>query len=99
MTDALNHTTSYVYDSLNRKTRINYADNSFTETTFDVLGRRISEKDQAGKVTQFVYDSLGRLTKVVKSLQREKMFHRILTVFRLRLFFFSQLCKLASVVP
>jgi len=27
-----------------------------------------------------------------------KMFHRILRAFRLRLFFFSQLCRLASVV-
>ena len=35
----------------------------------------------------------------VKSLQRVKMFHRILTFFRWRLFFLSQLCRFASVVP
>ena len=49
--------TGYVYDELNRRTRTNFADSSFTETTYDELGRRIAEKDQAGKITQFVYDT------------------------------------------
>ncbi len=71
MTDARNNTTAFVYDSVNRKTRTNFADATFTETTYDSLGRKTAEKDQAGKVTQFVYDSVGRLTKVIDALNQE----------------------------
>jgi YD repeat-containing protein len=66
--------TGYVYDELNRRTRTNFADSSFTETAYDELGRRIAEKDQAGKITQFVYDSLGRLTKVKDALNQETIY-------------------------
>ncbi len=40
----------------------------------DSLGRRTSEKDQAGKVTRFGYDCLGRLIKVIDPLNQETIY-------------------------
>ena len=39
--------------------------------TYDGLGRRTSETDQAGKTTQFAYDKVGRLVKVTDALLQE----------------------------
>ena len=47
--------------ALNRRKKTIFHDLTFTESTSDELGPRITERDQAGKVTQFFYDSLARL--------------------------------------
>jgi RHS repeat-associated protein len=63
--DANGQMFTYVYDDMNRRTRTELPDGTFTETGYDTLGRRVSERDQAGRTTRFEYDQLGRLTKVV----------------------------------
>ena len=49
MRDARLNTTSYEYDSLNRRTRTIFPDTTFTQTSYDELGRRTTETDQAGE--------------------------------------------------
>lgn len=71
MTDALDHTRSYEYDALNRRTRTTYADSTFETVSYDALGHPLSKTDQAGKTTQFRYDALGRLTNVTDPLNQE----------------------------
>jgi RHS repeat-associated protein len=67
--DPLLRTTSFEYDALNRRTKTIFPatatlPSTYTETTYDSIGRRKTERDQAGQVTAFGYDSLGRLTSV-----------------------------------
>lgn len=48
-------TTTFVYDSENQLTRINFPDGSFTAYAYDGLGRRV-QKNVAGTITRYVYD-------------------------------------------
>jgi RHS repeat-associated protein len=68
MTDALNHTTQFVYDNAGRRTQTVYPGQTTDSVTYDALGRQIARTDQAGKVTQYGYDPLGRLTSVTQFL-------------------------------
>jgi RHS repeat-associated protein len=63
--DALNHTTRYVYDNMDRLIETNYDDQSSTKTSYDRSGNAIAKTDQAGHVTRYEYDALDRLTAVV----------------------------------
>jgi RHS repeat-associated protein len=82
-TDALGRTTRYIYDALNRRTQTLFfgsADSlsagsggvpeplSSTRTTYDALGHRSAQTDQAGLTTWFGYDAAGRLTSVTNAL-------------------------------
>lgn len=75
-TDALGRVVSNVYDSLNRRIKVVYPpastgeNSTFSETKYDVLGRRIAEIDQAGITNWFGYDALGRLTSVTNALNK-----------------------------
>ena len=71
-TDALNHSTWYQYDYLNRAT---YALDAlsggsllvaghYTQTTYDMMGRVAADFDQLGRKTAYEYDFLGRKTKL-----------------------------------
>jgi RHS repeat-associated protein len=65
----MSRTTMFEYDPLNRRTKTIFppvgADPpTYTETTYDTIGRRTKERDQAGRETTFGYDALGRLTSV-----------------------------------
>jgi RHS repeat-associated protein len=67
--DPMSRTTTFEYDPLNRRTKTIFppvgADPpTYTETTYDTIGRRTKERDQAGRETSFGYDALGRLTSV-----------------------------------
>jgi RHS repeat-associated protein len=64
--DANLHTVTYEYDAHNRRTKTIFPDQTYRETTYDVLGRRRVERDQADKLTKFDYDCLGRLTSVTR---------------------------------
>jgi RHS repeat-associated protein len=66
--DGTNRTNTFVYDALNRRVRSVFPDNSFQQTFYDELGRRIVETDQATNSTWFGYDRLGRLTSVTNML-------------------------------
>jgi RHS repeat-associated protein len=48
--------------------QIIYADNTFTTSTYDNLGRRIAATDQNGKITEYRYDAGSRLTGVKNAL-------------------------------
>ncbi len=65
--DANLHAVTYEYDEHNRQTKTILPDGTYTETIYDMLGRRQAERDQAGKLTKFDYDCLGRLTTVTQS--------------------------------
>lgn len=72
MTDANGHRMDITYDALNRpihRAVAGVGDPGIT-TTYDALGRRIAETDQAGLTTQYRYDGLGRLTNVVDALNQ-----------------------------
>ncbi len=68
--DALHHRTEFFYDSLNRCTITRFpqldgeTNRKLKTTTYDALGRRVRETDEAGVITAFGYDALGRLTSV-----------------------------------
>jgi YD repeat-containing protein len=53
----------YIYDALNRVSRINYPDNTSVAYTFDQLGRRATMTDSTG-ITTYTYDDLSRLKNV-----------------------------------
>jgi RHS repeat-associated protein len=68
VTDALNHSTTNVYDALNRTIQIKYADGSNTFTAFDVAGRKVVEINQEGITNWFGYDGAGRLITVTNAV-------------------------------
>ncbi|MFC1716763.1 FG-GAP-like repeat-containing protein [Candidatus Poribacteria bacterium] len=49
-------TTDYIYDAMNRLTRIDFPDGGSADYSYDPLGRRI-QKNVNGAVTSYVYDS------------------------------------------
>jgi RHS repeat-associated protein len=69
-TDPLQHSTTSVYDALNRVTTNLFQDGTFQVTAFDALGRKVAQTDQATNTTHLGYDSLGRLTSVTNALQK-----------------------------
>src|SRR5208337_2381817 len=68
MTDGLGHSTTNVYDALNRVTTNLFLDGTMQITVYDALGRKVIAIDQAGNPTGFGYDGLGRLTFVTNAL-------------------------------
>jgi len=67
-TDANNHTTTNVFDSLNRLWQVQYPDGTATATAYDGDGRRVGEMNQDRLVTWFTYDGAGRLVSVTNAL-------------------------------
>jgi RHS repeat-associated protein len=67
-TDAANHSTTNVFDVLNRQIRVQYANGTTSSTRFDSVGRRVAETNQDGIVTLFGYDGAGRLIAVTNAL-------------------------------
>jgi RHS repeat-associated protein len=76
--DALGNQTDFEYDSMNRRTITRFpavdGDSNlrrFRKTSYDALGRRTREMDEAGVMTAFGYDALGRLTSVTNDFKIE----------------------------
>lgn len=67
-TDAANHSTTNVFDALNRQIQVQYADGTTTSSGFDAVGRSAASTNQAGIVTLFGYDGAGRLISVTNAL-------------------------------
>lgn len=68
-TNALNHTTRYVYDEMDRLIETIYADNTSTRTSYNTAGKILSQTDQLNRTTRFEYDALDQLTAVVNAKQ------------------------------
>jgi RHS repeat-associated protein len=63
MTDRRGMTTTYTYDSLNRRISETYADGATVTRQFDAAGRVITENDSVAGVFQNVWDVTGNLTQ------------------------------------
>ncbi|WP_158289964.1 RHS repeat-associated core domain-containing protein [Ramlibacter sp. WS9] len=61
-------TTGFIYDALNRLTKITLPDGSTQTTAYRTDNRKQSETDPRGVVTSYGYDLAGRLTSVAQSL-------------------------------
>lgn len=57
-------TTSYIYDTQNRLTRVNFPDGSFHTYSYDPFGKRISKTEKAGTTTYFLHDEQNVLMEV-----------------------------------
>jgi len=69
VTDPRNNTVETLYDGQGRATRVNYPATdehpaTYSETHYDILGRRVAVTDQEGRTTRYRYDALGRLVEV-----------------------------------
>ena len=51
--------TAYTYDNKNQLKRVDYADGSYTATTYDAVGRLISINDSISGPIQYVYSGTG----------------------------------------
>lgn len=65
MRDARDNETQYEYDSLGRLKKTIFPDDTFTTISYDELGRRTAQTDQAGRTRRFEYDISGRLKAVI----------------------------------
>ena len=66
-TDANNHTTTNVFDALNRQVQVQFPDGTKTSTGYDAAGRRVAETNQDGIVTLFGNDGGGKLISVTNA--------------------------------
>ena len=55
--------TTFEYDNENRLTKTIFNDSTFTETTYNAIGKEATARDQLGRMTSFDYDDRGNLTK------------------------------------
>ena len=69
-TDPLGHTTTNVFDILNRQVQTLYPDGTTNSTGYDADGRRVAGTNQDGVVTLFGYDGAGRLIAVTNALNQ-----------------------------
>ena len=69
-TDGLGHTTTNVFDILNRQVQTIYPNGTTNSTVYDVVGRRVVVTNQDGVATFFGYDGASRLTSVTNALSQ-----------------------------
>jgi RHS repeat-associated protein len=69
-TNALNRTTKFVYDNLDRIVETIFPDQKSIKVEYDAFGNIIAQTDQANRTTSFEYDALNRLTAVVDAKQQ-----------------------------
>jgi RHS repeat-associated protein len=62
-TDPLGHSTTYVYDVLNRKTQTVDARGGIVTTLYDAVGNNTTVVDQVGNTTTMAFDVLNRMTQ------------------------------------
>lgn len=67
-TDALNNTTTYEYDALNRLVRDTDPLNKVTEYTYDAMGNRTEVVDGNGRTTSYEYNYRRQTTKQTDAL-------------------------------
>ena len=59
-----NKITRYVYDFENRITKIEYPDGSYSQYTYDALGRRIGKRYPNGKTVSYLYDGHNLIQEI-----------------------------------
>jgi RHS repeat-associated protein len=64
-TDALGHTTRYIYDRLGRLIETRYADGLTSKITYDAIGNEIAKTDRANRQTKYEFDALQHLITVI----------------------------------
>jgi RHS repeat-associated protein len=69
-TDPNSHTTTNVFDALNRQVQVQYPDGTKTSTAYDADGRSVAQTNQDNLVTLFGYDGAGRLLSVTNALNQ-----------------------------
>jgi RHS repeat-associated protein len=67
-TDANSHTTTNIYDALNRQVQVLYPDGTTSETGYDADGRSVTQTNQDNIWTHFAYDGAGKLIAVTNVL-------------------------------
>ncbi len=65
ITDALNNTTEFLYNTRGQVTRVNHMGGSYVEITYDNHGDQISVKDELGHTTNYAYDDYKRVVNVI----------------------------------
>lgn len=66
-TNALGVVTTNVFDALNRRVQVWFADGTKAFAGFDAAGRRVAETNQDGIITLFGFDGLAKLTSVTNA--------------------------------
>ncbi len=72
ITDALNHTTTFTYDSIGQLRSMTDADNQITLFDYDDQGRVEDVTNPLGSVSHYVYDPAGNVTKVIQNYDLTK---------------------------
>ncbi len=67
-TDGLGHTTTNVFDVLNRQVQTLYPNETTNSTGYDAVGRRVAMTNQDNVVMLYGYDGAGRLISVTDAL-------------------------------
>lgn len=67
-------TTSFAYDGNGRLTKTTYPDTTFTQTTYNAIGKPDTTTDARGNVTSYAYDDNGRLTQTTYPDQTKDTF-------------------------
>ena len=86
VTDPLNHTTTYLLDSLGRTLQLQTADGALQTWTLDAAGNPTVSIDQIGRVTSMVYNGSEDLTQIAwpdgtfTTYQYDATFHQITQV-------------------
>ncbi|MBN2443623.1 MAG: hypothetical protein JXJ04_19845 [Spirochaetales bacterium] len=80
ITDPKGNIIQYEYNAAHNRVKTSFPpalpgeETTFIEATYDELGRKITEKDQAGKITHYTYDKSNRLTRVTQTLNNDEVF-------------------------
>lgn len=72
ITDALNHTTTFTYDTKGQLTVVKDADDKETHFAYDDQGRVTDITNPLGQVTHTIYDPAGNATKVILNYDATK---------------------------
>jgi YD repeat-containing protein len=64
--------TSYVYDELDRRTKVTNALNQITKTSYDAVGNLLAIEDVVGNVTSYTYDANDRLLVETNALGKTR---------------------------